>query len=234
MKETESNERKKKRERHRRPAAERAVGTRFFNTYWQLRRRSDPCGCASCAPSTPRRRGRACGILDSWLRSGRRSGRRVAGTQHAVATPFLGGPEVPEAGTRGAPVVESRPREYHHRVANQKRRTGRAQNRTIWPVRVKAPINRRHHRLLLCIGNSCRVCLVGTLWYRALAGFPVGQVRSKRKSRQESKKKRDEMFFFFSRNASVSYFNNDPLSAAIYSLLIQQFIYYILYSFNCI
>jgi len=41
------------------------------------------------------------------------------------------GPEVPEAGTRSAPVVESRPREYHHRVANQKRRTGRAQNRTI-------------------------------------------------------------------------------------------------------
>lgn len=28
--------------------------------------------------------------------------------------------------------VESRPREYHHRVANQKRRTGRAQNRTIF------------------------------------------------------------------------------------------------------
>lgn len=46
---------------------------------------------------------------------------------------FFGGPEeeVPEAGTRGAPV-ESRPREYHHRVANQKRRTGRAQNRTIY------------------------------------------------------------------------------------------------------
>lgn len=46
---------------------------------------------------------------------------------------FFGGPEeeVPEAGTRGAPV-ESRPREYHHRVANQKRRTGRPQNRTIY------------------------------------------------------------------------------------------------------
>lgn len=45
---------------------------------------------------------------------------------------FAGPEEVPEvAGTRGAPVVESRPREYHHRVANQKRRTGRAQNRTI-------------------------------------------------------------------------------------------------------
>lgn len=38
--------------------------------------------------------------------------------------------EEPEAGTRGAPV-ESRPTEYHHRVANQKRRTGSAQNRTI-------------------------------------------------------------------------------------------------------
>lgn len=44
---------------------------------------------------------------------------------------WVPGRGVPEAGTRGAPVVESRPREYHHRVANQKRRTGRAQNRTI-------------------------------------------------------------------------------------------------------
>lgn len=120
----------KERERHRRPA-ERAVDTRFFNTYWQLRRRSGPCGCASCAPSTPRRRGRACGILDSWLRSGRRSGRRVAGTQHAVATPFLGARKRKYRKQARAPVVESRPREYHHRVANQKRRTGRAQNRTI-------------------------------------------------------------------------------------------------------
>lgn len=77
-------------ERHGRPVEGGRVA-RFFNTYWQLRRRSGPCGCASCAPSTPRRQGRACGILDSWLRSGRRSGRRVAGTQHAVATPFLGG-----------------------------------------------------------------------------------------------------------------------------------------------
>lgn len=83
-----SNARGKERDIDDRPRG--AVDTRFFNTYWQLRKRSGPCGCASCAPSTPRRRGRACGILDSWLRSGRRSGRRVAGTQHAVATPFLG------------------------------------------------------------------------------------------------------------------------------------------------
>lgn len=43
---------------------------------------------------------------------------------------FFGGPEQeePEAGT---PVESSRPTEYHHRVANQKRRTGSAQNRTI-------------------------------------------------------------------------------------------------------
>lgn len=88
MERNDKQTRGERRERHRRPA-ERAVGTRFFNTYWQLRKHSDPCGCASCAPSAPRRRGRACGILDSWLRSGRRSGRRVAGTQHAVATPFL-------------------------------------------------------------------------------------------------------------------------------------------------
>lgn len=39
--------------------------------------------------------------------------------------------EEPEAGTRGAPAESSRPTEYHHRVANQKRRTGSAQNRTI-------------------------------------------------------------------------------------------------------
>lgn len=106
--------------------------SRRFDTYWQRRRHLDPCGCASCAPSELRHRGRVCGRQDSWLRSGRRSGRRVAGTQHAVATPFLGGRKKKNRKqAHAAHPVESRPREYHHRVANQKRRTGRAQNRTI-------------------------------------------------------------------------------------------------------
>lgn len=130
------------RERHKRPVEGYSLFTRFFNTYWQLRKRSDPCVCASCVPLAPHRQGRSCDILDNWLRSGRRSGRRVAGTQHAVATPFLNGPGrrsvAGSTGTRGAPV-ESRPGEYHHRSAGQ---AGHRTERL--PVRVKAPINRHH------------------------------------------------------------------------------------------
>lgn len=48
------------------------------------------------------------------------------------------------------------------------------------PVRVKAPIYTAATTDLFpfCSGNSCRVSGIGTLWYyRALAGFPVGQVQ---------------------------------------------------------
>lgn len=214
-------------ERHRRPA-ERAVDTRFFNTYWQLRKRLGPCGCASYAPSTPHRRGRVCGILDSWLRSDRRSGRRVAGTQHAVATPFLRARKYRKqahAAHGGREPTQRIPPQSCEPEAQD--RQGTEQND--WPVRVKAPINRRHHKLLLCTGNSCRVCLVGTLWYRALAGFPVGQVRLKRIEITKQKKKTKFSLF---RGILTSPFNNDPFIAAIYSLLIKRkIIFYILFCF---
>lgn len=150
-------------ERHGRPVEGGRVA-RFFNTYWQLRRRSGPCGCASCAPSTPRRQGRACGILDSWLRSGRRSGRRVAGTQHAVATPFLGGRKKKyrkQARRTGREPTQRIPPQSCEPEAQDRQAT----EQNDLPVRVKAPIYRRHHRLFPFAQGIHVECLVGTLWY---------------------------------------------------------------------
>lgn len=49
-------------------------------TYWLLRRRSDPCGCASCVPLGPRRRGTSCDRVDRRWRLVHRSKLHVAAT----------------------------------------------------------------------------------------------------------------------------------------------------------
>lgn len=61
----------------------------ILGTYWQHQRRWGPCGWSSCVPWVPHRRGRVCDRLDSLLRLARQLVPHVAGTQHAVATPFL-------------------------------------------------------------------------------------------------------------------------------------------------